>query len=58
MIEGMVARIRAEFGGPMKVVATGGLADLFAERTEVIEHTDRSLTVRGLVNIYHLNRGA
>lgn len=56
MIEGMVARIRAEYGAPMKVIATGGLADLFAEQTDVIEHTDRSLTLRGLARIYARNR--
>ena len=33
MIEGLVARIKAEFGGPMKVIATGGLAPLFSEGT-------------------------
>ena len=33
LIEGLLARIKAEFGGPMKVVATGGLAPLFAEGT-------------------------
>lgn len=55
MIEGMVARIREEWGTPMKVVATGGLSDLFAEHTDVIEHTDRSLTLRGLARIYHRN---
>ena len=38
LIEGLVARIKAEYGGPMKVVATGGLAPLFAEGTMVIEH--------------------
>jgi type III pantothenate kinase len=58
MIEGMVSRIRAEYGSDMKVVATGGLADLFAEKTAVIEHTDRALTIRGLIGIYHLNRGS
>lgn len=57
MIEGMVERIRLEYGEDMKVVATGGLADLFAEKTAVIQHTDRALTVRGLVGIYRLNRG-
>lgn len=57
MIEGMVERIRLEYGDEMKVVATGGLADLFAEKTTVIQHTDRSLTVRGLIGIYRLNKG-
>jgi len=58
MIEGMVARIRSEYGAPMKVVATGGLSDLFAEHTDVIEHTDRSLTLRGLARIHRMNGGA
>ena len=48
LIEGMVARIRNEFGGPMKVVATGGLAPLLAEGTLVIEHIDPDLTLEGL----------
>ncbi len=56
MIEGMVTRIRKEYGEPMKVVATGGLSDLFAEHSDVIEHTDRSLTLRGLARIYARNR--
>ena len=29
LIEGLVTRIKAEFGEPMKVVATGGLAPVF-----------------------------
>ena len=48
MIEGLVARIKAEYGGPMKVVATGGLASLFAEGTMVIEQIDPDLTLDGL----------
>jgi len=55
MIEGMVARITKEFGAPMKVIATGGLSELFAEKTDVIEQTDRSLTLRGLAEIYKRN---
>src|ERR1700720_2717602 len=37
LVEGLVARIKAEYGGPMKVIATGGLAPLVAEGTMVIE---------------------
>lgn len=48
LIEGLVARIRAEFGGPMKVIATGGLAPLFAEGTTVIERADPDITLEGL----------
>src|SRR5579875_2474590 len=48
MIEGLVTRIKAEFGGPMKVIATGGLAPLFAEGTMVIEKIEPDLTLDGL----------
>jgi type III pantothenate kinase len=48
LIEGLVGRIKAEFGGPMKVVATGGLAPLFAEGTLMIEHIEPDLTLDGL----------
>lgn len=52
LIEGLVGRIRDEFEDPMTVVATGGLAPLFGERCEVIEHVDRDLTMAGLLEIY------
>jgi type III pantothenate kinase len=55
MIEGLVTRIRDEFGAPMLVVATGGLAVLFAESTKMIDHTDRDLTIRGLLQVYQRN---
>ncbi len=48
MVEGLVARIKAEYGGPMKVVATGGLAPLVAEGTMVIEQIEPDLTLDGL----------
>ncbi|MGH7121814.1 MAG: type III pantothenate kinase [Acetobacteraceae bacterium] len=48
LIEGLVARIRGEFGIPLKVLATGGLAPLFAEGTTLIEDTDLELTLHGL----------
>jgi len=59
MIEGLVGRIRKEFGvEDMQVIATGGLASLFAESTDVIEITDRELTIRGLLEVYNRNTGA
>lgn len=58
MIEGLVARIRAEWGAPLKVVATGGLSPLFAEATGLIEQIDRNMTIRGLELIYERNRKA
>lgn len=56
LIEGLVGRIRAEHGKPMTVIATGGLAPLFARRCPVLEHVDRDLTMAGLLEIYHLHR--
>lgn len=48
LIEGLVGRIKAEYGAPMKVVGTGGLAPLFAEGTLVIEKIEPDLTLDGL----------
>ncbi len=48
MIEGLVTRIQAEFERPLKVLATGGLAPLFAEGTTIIGHIDPDLTLDGL----------
>ncbi len=52
LIEGLVRRIQDECGGPMTVVATGGLAPLFARRCKVIEHVDQDLTMAGLLEIH------
>ena len=46
-IEGIIARIRGE-QGPLKVVATGGLAPLFGEGTTAIEVIDPDITLEGL----------
>ena len=58
LIEGLVARIKAEYGGDMQVVATGGLAQIYADASDVIDQVDPDLTLRGLALIYDLNRGA
>lgn len=55
LIEGLVSRIKAEMGGELYVMATGGLAALFARATPVIQHTDPDLTLRGLYLIYERN---
>ena len=39
------------------VIATGGLAEVVARETSVIEHVDPWLTLKGLRLIYDLNRG-
>jgi type III pantothenate kinase len=48
MMEGLIARMRAEIGRPAKVVATGGLAVLFDQHTGIFDHVDPDLTLQGL----------
>jgi type III pantothenate kinase len=52
LIEGIVKRIKDEFGRPMKVVATGGLAPVFEGSTDVIDQTVVDITARGLIEIF------
>jgi len=56
MVEGMVARFRVELGEDMKVIATGGLAELVAKETPVIEIIAPWLTLDGLRIIWELNQ--
>jgi type III pantothenate kinase len=56
LVEGMVARFRAELGEQMKVVGTGGLAEVIARETDVLEIIAPWLTLDGLRMIYELNR--
>jgi len=48
MLEGLISRMKAQIGRPSKVIATGGLAVLFDEHTQVFDHIDGELTLRGL----------
>ena len=48
MMEGLIERMKAQIGRPVKVVATGGLAILFDEKTDIFDHIDADLTIRGL----------
>jgi type III pantothenate kinase len=56
MVEGMVARFRSELGSDMKVIATGGLAEVVAKETDVIDVISPWLTLEGLRIIWELNR--
>ncbi len=56
MIEGMVARFRVELGNEMKVIATGGLAEVVALETQSIDITAPWLTLDGLRIIWEMNR--
>jgi type III pantothenate kinase len=52
MIEGLVARLKAEIGRPVTVVATGGLAPLFERHGKLFDAVEPDLTIRGLTLLY------
>ena len=56
LIEGLIVRMTAEFGKPLKVIATGGLASLFIDSIPAIERIDPDLTLRGLHILFERNR--
>ena len=56
LVEGMVARFKAELGPEPRIIGTGGLANLIAHETDVIDVVDPWLTLHGLRIIYELNR--
>ena len=55
LIEGLIARIKAETDKPLTVVATGGVASLFEGATQAIDRFDPDLTLRGLLEIWRRN---
>jgi type III pantothenate kinase len=55
LIEGLVTRIKAEWGKPMTVIGTGGVASLFEGATDSIDRFDPDLTIRGLLEIWRRN---
>jgi type III pantothenate kinase len=52
MIEGLVARMKQEIGRPAKVIATGGLATIFADRTRLFDAVEPDLTIQGLILLH------
>jgi type III pantothenate kinase len=56
MVEGLVRRMKIELGGQAVVVATGGLAAVVAPESNVIDHVDPELTLRGLWMVWERHR--
>ena len=56
LIDGLVRRVKAEYGKPMQVVATGGVASLFEGASETIDHYDPDILIAGLLEIYKRNK--
>ncbi len=57
LVDGMIDRIVAEVGGKPRVIATGGLAELFGGGSAKLEEIDPLLTLKGLRLIDERNRG-
>jgi type III pantothenate kinase len=55
LIEGLIERMKREYGKPVTVVATGGIASLFEGATDSIDRFDHDLTIRGLLEIWRRN---
>lgn len=56
LVEGIVEKIKSEYGKKMTVVATGGLSPLFGKATKVIDHLEPDLTIEGLKQIFEINK--
>lgn len=52
MMEGLIARLKAQAGSPVKVIGTGGLAALFDKKTQVFDAVEPDLTIQGLSLLY------
>lgn len=55
LIDGLVRRIKAEYGKPMSVVATGGVASLFEGASDTIDHYDQDVLLKGLLEVWKRN---
>ena len=56
LVEGMVARFKAELGDDMRVIGTGGLAETIAKETDVIQVINPWLTLEGLRMVWDMNQ--
>ena len=56
MVEGLLGRLRQAHGAALPAIATGGLAQLFAEHIDDSLIVDADLTLKGLVRLNELNK--
>lgn len=55
MVEGLTRRIKSELTPPIKVIATGGLAQYMCSESTEIDEVDPNLTLTGLRLIWEMN---
>ena len=56
LVNGICARIKAEHGRAMTVIATGGLAPLFQQGDAAFDVLEEDLTMHGLTVIHAYNK--
>ncbi len=56
LIEKILEQVQGELEGKPYVIATGGLAPLYAQNTDVIDLIDHNLTLYGLLEIYNKHK--
>lgn len=56
LIEGIVKRAKEEYGAPMRVLSTGGLAPVFEGEIKIVDENMPDITMRGLLEIHRRSR--
>jgi type III pantothenate kinase len=56
LVRGICDRIREEYGRPMRVIGTGGLAPLFSQGDVLFDSVEDDLTMHGLTVIHRYNK--
>ncbi len=56
LVRGICERIRGEYGRPMRVIGTGGLASLFEQGERLFDALEDDLTMHGLTVIHRFNK--
>ncbi|MFC3615754.1 type III pantothenate kinase [Lutimaribacter marinistellae] len=56
LVREICSRIKGEYGTPMKVVSTGGLAPLFQQTADLFDAFEDDLTMHGLTVIHRYNK--
>jgi type III pantothenate kinase len=56
LVRGVCERIREEYGRPMRIIGTGGLAPLFSQGDVLFDSVEDDLTMHGLTVIHRYNK--
>lgn len=56
LVRGLIDRVKEEYGKPMKVIGTGGLAPLFEQGGDLFDKVEDDLTLHGLIEIFNYNK--